>query len=325
MRTTWKNHRIMDLLLVAALLSGCILGTSSEDIKRSVDVQNIFNHFDALIKLKSTVPTVSDAVCVTSVDELNEIENAFVPDYDPETVLRDAEISIKISPDCAKLDRVKSEIIKLRNDFGIVIAQPISSQIYRTLKTSFESKIIQFVGSLEIAKKMESGDRLDMVVRFQNEFQPQQNRISEVLTKLETEQKRSNDANVQTAIEHLQRGKLDEAVAAFAIVTDHEAHVERAVMAVYGNEDDFPNICRFIVRLPKLSRENGYKVVRDQLKKDNRMVDRHIWVLAAEVSRIQEKDRGILNDVFVHIKTMVQNDDFDSIAVILNKTGVWKQ
>lgn len=307
------------LLLVAILLSGCI-ATGEGMSKRSVDdVQNVLNNFDALIKVKGTVTYVPDRVCVTSVDELNKIEKALVRTDDRVADSRDADVSIQFSFSCSKLDRLKTEILKLKIDFAEVIAEPVSSYKYRTLKTNLESKILQFKSFLDSTKKMESGDPLAMAVKMENEFQLQQNRIIEVLNKLESEQKQLNDANVEVAIQHLQQGKLDDAVAAFVTVTDHEAHIERAVLSVYGNDgNNVENICKFIVRLPLQSRENGYKALKEQLKKDQRTLDNHIWMLAAEINRIPEEDRGTLNDVMVQARTMIRDGDIESLLVLLN-------
>lgn len=319
-----RKHRTMDSirLLAFVLLAGCFLNISGEVVKtHAVELQNILNEFDTLMKLKTADPNVSDGesetpvVCVMSVNELNEIENALVRDGDRSPVSDN--INIQVSPTCTEMDKLQTEILKLKNHFKVLIAEPISSHSYRHLKTNYDAKILQFKNLL--VTKMASREHLEVVQKLQNDFQSQQNQIVEVLRKLEAEQKPLNDANVQIAVSQMQQGHLDEAVDAFVKVTDHETQIERIVVSAYGNGDNFENIHRFVVRLPLLSRIIGCKALHEQLKRNNHMSNHRIWMLATAVKDIPSQDGGLIEIVMNDVKTIVRNNNFDGLSGFLNK------
>lgn len=309
-------------ILGFVLFAGCFLSISGVVLKNnSVDLQNVLNEFDTL--MMNAEPTVSGGaaktpvVCVMSVDELNEIENAFVRDG---SVSND--VSIQFSSTCTELDKLKTEILKLKNQFKVLIRQPVSSRDYRTIKTDYESKILQFKNLLDSTKKSVTSERLVIVEKLQNEFQSQQNRIVAVLTKLESEQKVSNDANVQIVMSHMQQGKFDEAEAVFAKVTDNDKQIEQIVVSAYGNGDDLGNIYRFVIRLPTQCRINGYTVLHEQLKKNSQLLSHHIWILATAVKNIPEPEgRVLIEAVMNDAKTTVRTNNFDGLIGFLNKRG----
>lgn len=321
--TTERKHLRMNILLALFLFAGCVTHISGELTKNhSVDLDNIFKKFDALIKLKNTESTTSElemgstVVCVMSVDELNEIENALVRDSD----LPDSnDVSINFSSTCTELDRLKTEIFKLKNDFKALIRQPILSHDYRNLKTSYESHILKFKDLLDSTKNTVSGERLEVVNKLKNEFQMQQQQIVAVLSKMELEQKPLNDANVQLAIKQLQQGKLNEAETTFEEVTDHDVQIEQIVASLYGNGDNFENIYSFVARLPLLSRINGYKAMHQHLKKNNHMLDHHIWMLATVIRDIPRQNGDLIEAMTTDLKTIVRNNNYDGVAEFLNK------
>lgn len=318
-----RKHLKMNILLALFLFAGCVTHISGDVTKNhSVDLNNIFKKFDSLIKFKNTESTTSERemgspiICVMSVDELNEIENAFVRNSD----LPDSNhVSIQLSTSCTELDRLKAELFKLNNDFKVLVKQPISSYDYRNLKTSYDVKILKFKNLLDDAKKTVSGERLEVVNKLKNEFQLQQQQIVEVLSKFESEQKPLNDANVQLTIKELQQGKLNEAVTAFVEVTDHDVQIEQIVASLYGNGDNFQNIYSFVARLPLLSRTNGYKAMHEHLKKNNHMLDHHIWMLATVIRDIPRQNGDLIETVNTDVKTIVRNNNYDGVAQFLNK------
>lgn len=315
MKITERKRYTMDLLLALVLFAGCLLNVSGDVVEKpSIEMENIFNKFDALVKLKGTEREIkAPVICVASVDDLHQIENAL-----RSSDLND--VSIQISSTCDKVDKLKTEILKLENVFKNLTDEPVSSHKYRNLKVKYEKNVLQFKNLLDSTKKIASPDRLNFIQQLETEFHSQKKQISKVLLKLETEQKSSNDANVQVAISQLQQGKMDEAIAAFAKVTDRDIQVERVVASVYGNGDNFKNLYDFVVRLPFLTRVNGYKALHEQLKKNNHMMKHHIWMLAT-VAITETEDDGAIRAVIDEVKAIVRNNKIDGLIGFLNKRG----
>ncbi len=311
-----KDH-IMDILVL--LFTGCLVSISGHIVENhSADVKNIFNNFDTLNKLTNTEST--PIVCVKSVADLSEIENAFSR-IDERISSSHNDVSIQFSSDCNQLGELKTKILKLVNELDILVTAPISTISYRHHKGNLESKILLLKNLLDSTKKSTTGEPLDLIVKLQNEFQSLQSQMLQLLSKFESEQKLLNDANVKVAIGHLEQGKLDEAVAAFVNVTDHDLQIERFIASVYGNGDNFDRIAHFIVRLPALSRLIGFRALYDQLKKNNQLLDHRIWVLACTINQMPEKDSLFIDAVMTEVKAIVRNNNFDGLTGSLNKNA----
>lgn len=320
----------MELLLAFVLVFGYMqhnvaMAHPGEVINNhSQDLRNIFDKFDAIIKLEKIVPErelLTPVICVRSVDELNEIENVLV--RNASNLYESNDVRINVSGNCTEIDTLKTGILKLKNDFKILINEKISSRDYNSLKTNYESKIIDFENQLLDTKKIAFEDELEVVNKLQSEFRLHQKQINNTLQTLEAEQNTLNNANADLAILLGQKGQLDDALAAFSNITDHEIRIERIVIDVYGkNDDNFENIFHFIGRLPGLpTRINGYKALYEELKKNNYVHNANIWILAAEVEKITVPTDGFIEAVIDDVTRITRRNYFDGIVEFVNERG----
>lgn len=328
-----RNSRMMEIMIAFFLFSGYMqnylaYADPGEVINNhSQDLRNIFDKFDAIITLEKNGLVVPErefrnpVICVRSVEELNEIENALVRNA---TTLYDSkDVRIKVSTNCTEIDTLKTGILKLKDDFKILINEKISSRIYKNLKADYEEKNVQFQNQLSETRKIAFKDELEIVDKLENEFNLHQKHISDILQQLEEEQKSLNDANVQLAISFGRKGQLDEALAVFANITDHEIRIERIVIEVYAiNDDNFENIFHFIGRIPRLpTRINGYKALYEELKKNNYVNNANIWILAAELEKITEPTDGLVEAVIDDVTRITRRNYFDGIVEFVNERG----
>lgn len=325
-----KNSRTMDSLFVFILFGGLI--SSILALQHPADVidnhyaelQNIFNKFDAMVKLNTVESAVTEnnsetpVICISSLDEIIEIKDALVRNGDH--FFQTNDVKIHFSAKCPLLDRLKAGVVKLKYDFIHLISERIFSRKYNELKINFESKFTGFKNHLAAKQKIASNKDLEIIGKLQNELESQQTRIADTLTNLESDQKSVNDAYVHLVISQLQQDQLDEAAYSFLNISDHEFDIEKIVPSVYQNNDDnFEKIHHFIGLIPSLAnRITGYKALHKQLKDNKHLLNANFWTLAAAVKNISEPTGEVISDVMTDLRTIVRKNYFDGIIGYLN-------
>lgn len=258
-------------------------------------------------------------MCVASQDDLLKIWKELNKN-DTEKFLHFDSITLTQSAACSELDRLKTAILIIKQNFDEMLRKEISSKQYKELKVEYEQKFKKVQQQLNEAQNVASQDDKIELNSMQNELQVQHNQINNVLRKMESERRILNDAYIRLCIADLERQNISSAVEAFMNITER-AQIRRIIYAVYANkEENFKVIFEFVKQTNDLeSFLLGYSSLFEQMKANQHMNVMNMLLLTNAIiqHRHDEGFKQLFHSLNESVKIMHQENDYDKFYMFM--------
>lgn len=299
----------------------------------SSEFQQIYTMFDSLLNNKNEFvpsPTPSNEsievpiknplypprMCVASQDDLLRIwmeMNKNVTNATDKTHHLHS-ITLTQSPGCSEVERLKTAILVIKQQFDDMLLMEVSSTQYKKLKMEYESKLNKLQHQLNEAQQS-SPEMKTELDQMHNELQVQKSQISNVLRKMESERRILNDAYIRLCIGDLERQNITSAVKAYMNITE-KIQVRRIIYAVYGNkEENFKVIFEFVKQTNDLETFLlGYSSLYEQMKTNQHMNVMNLLLLTNAVIQYRhiEGFQPLYQSLNEGVKVMHQDSDYDT-------------
>ncbi|XP_037045997.1 interaptin-like [Bradysia coprophila] len=258
-------------------------------------------------------------MCVASHDDLFKIWNEMNKNNTDKFLHFDS-ITLTQSAACSEVDRLKTAILIIKQNFDEMLHKEISSKQYKELKTEYEEKFKKLQQQLNVAQTIVSQDEKIELDSMQNELQVQHYQISNVLRKMESERRILNDAYIRLCIADLERQNISSAVEAFMNITER-AQIRRIIYAVYANkEENFKVIFEFVKQTNDLeSFLLGYSSLYEQMKTNQHMNVMNLLLLTNAIiqHRHDEGFKQLFNSLNESVKVMHQESDYEKFYTFM--------
>lgn len=305
----------------------------------SSEFQQIYTMFDSLLNSRteyefnndpsnatavpstnqSFLPTVMKPLsppqmCVASQDDVFRIWNEINRNHTDKFHHLNS-VTLTQSSACSELERLKTAILIMKQNFDEMLRKDISSTPYKDLKMDYEMKLKKLQHQLNEAQKVaQFGEKMELD-EMQNELQVQKYQINTVLRKMESERRILNDAYIRLCISDLERQNISSAVEGYKNITE-KSQIRRIIYAVYANkEENFKIIFEFVKQTNDLeSLLLGYSSLFEHMKTNQHMNVMNLLLLTNGVIKHRDMEgfKRLFHSLNEAVKVMHQDSDYET-------------
>lgn len=262
----------------------------------------------------SMKPSTPPQVCVDSQEDIFRIWKEIDKNNTDRMHFLNS-ITLTQSSACSELERLKTAILIIKQNFDEMLRKEISSKQYKDLKMEYETKLKKLQQQLsEAQKSAQFGEKVEMD-EMHNELQVQKYQINNVLRKMESERRILNDAYIRLCISDLERQNISSAVEAYKNITE-KSQIRRIIYAVYANkEENFKIIFEFVKQTNDLeSFQLGYSSLLEQMKTNQHMNVMNVLLLTNAVIKHRDIEgfKQLFHSLNEAVNVMHQGNDYET-------------
>lgn len=266
------------------------------------------------LPVASMKPLSPPQMCVASQDDMLRIWNEINKNSTDKVHLLHS-ITLTQSSVCTEVEKLKTAILIIKQNFDEMLRKEISSTQYKDLKKDYELKLNALQLQLNDAQqKAELGAKVELD-EMQGELIVQKHQINTVLRKMEGERRILNDAYIRLCISDLERQNISSAVEAYRNITE-KSQIRRIIYAVYANkEENFKIIFEFVKQTDDLETFLlGYSSLYEQMKINQHMNVMNLLLLTNAVIKHREIDefKPLFNVLNEAVKVMHTDNDYET-------------
>lgn len=253
-------------------------------------------------------------MCVASQDDVFRIWKEISKNSTDKLHYLDS-ITLTQSSVCTELEKLKTGILIIKQNFDEMLRKEISSTQYKDLKIDYEMKLKKLQHQLNDAQQTAQSDEKFKLDEMQTELTVQKNQINTVLRKMEGERRILNDAYIRLCISDLERQNISSAVEAYRNITE-KSQIRRIIYAVYANkEENFKIIFEFVKQTNDLETFLlGYSSLFEHMKINQHMNVMNLMLLTNAVIKHREIEgfKPLFVSLNEAVKVMHQGSDYET-------------
>lgn len=259
-------------------------------------------------------PLPPPQMCVASEDDMIRIWNEINKNNTDKLHLLKS-ITLTQSAVCTEVEKLKTGILIIKQNFDEMLHKEISSTQYKDLKIDYEMKLKKLQLQLnEAQQNAQFGEKMELD-EMQSELIVQKHQINTVLRKMEGERRILNDAYIRLCISDLERQNISSAVEAYKNITE-KSQIRRIIYAVYANkEENFKIIFEFVKQTNDLETFLlGYSSLYEHMKTNQHMNVMNLLLLTNAVIKHRDVEgfKPLFNSLNEAVKVMHKDNDYET-------------